>query len=113
MVPAGGSNPLQNHRRCPKSTNPGASGYTRPQRNDAALTGEITDRRRVIGFRNILVRDFVAVDDAIVRQTAQTHLPVPRGEVARLLQSRELPATIRSFLQRYPLSVARRTRPPR
>src|SRR5437660_1475474 len=47
---------------------------TRLEKLDAALASMVTDYRKVIGFRNVLVHGYETIDDAIVWQTIKAHL---------------------------------------
>ncbi len=50
------------------------------------LTAElITEHRRIIGFRNVLIHGYDAVDDAITWRIIQEKLPILLGEVDALL----------------------------
>jgi uncharacterized protein with HEPN domain len=51
---------------------------------DAALTARITDYRRIIDFRHVLVHGYSKVDDQIVWAAAQHYLPILLAEVAQL-----------------------------
>jgi uncharacterized protein with HEPN domain len=57
---------------------------TRLERLDMQWANKITDFRRIVGFRNILVHGYEVIDDKIVWQTIRTHLPVLRSEVDQL-----------------------------
>jgi uncharacterized protein with HEPN domain len=52
---------------------------------DPAILAQISDHRKIIGFRNVLVHGYDAIDDAIVWQTIQHYLPILRQEVEQLL----------------------------
>lgn len=52
---------------------------------DLALADRITNRRRIVGFRNILVHRYFYIDDSVVWTAAANHLPLLRREVAALL----------------------------
>ena len=58
---------------------------------DVSLTAQITDCRRIIDFRNALVHGYDAVNDQIVWDAVQHHLPVLQHEVAALLTSLGMP----------------------
>ncbi len=55
-------------------------------RLDPSLAERITDYRRIIAFRNILVHGYAEVDHRIVWDIVQSKLPTLRREVALLLQ---------------------------
>jgi uncharacterized protein with HEPN domain len=57
----------------------------RLERIDPEVAHQITDYRKIIGFRNVLVHGYDAIDDQIVWQTIQQYLPVLKGEVDQLL----------------------------
>jgi uncharacterized protein with HEPN domain len=52
---------------------------------DAELVSRITDYRRIIAFRNILIHGYADVDDRLVWDVVETKLPVLRQEVEALL----------------------------
>jgi uncharacterized protein with HEPN domain len=58
---------------------------------DAALTARITDYRRIIDFRNVLIHGYSKVDDQIIWDAAQHYLPVLLSEVTRLAQGLRTP----------------------
>lgn len=58
---------------------------SRLEQLDAALAARITDYRKIIGFRNVLVHGYETIDDAIVWTTLQQHLPVLKQETETLL----------------------------
>jgi uncharacterized protein with HEPN domain len=45
------------------------------------------DYRKIIGFRNVLVHGYEMIDDQIVWQTFQQHLPILKHQVENLLAS--------------------------
>jgi uncharacterized protein with HEPN domain len=47
---------------------------------------QLTDHARIIGFRNILIHGYDLVDDALVWDTIQHHLPTLLAEVAAMMQ---------------------------
>jgi uncharacterized protein with HEPN domain len=53
---------------------------------DAALAAQITDYRRIIDFRNVLIHSYAKVDNQVVWDAAQMYLPVLLTEVRRLRQ---------------------------
>lgn len=55
-------------------------------RMDEATVARITDYRRIIAFRNILVHGYAQVDDRLVWDIVETSLPPLRHEVAALLE---------------------------
>jgi uncharacterized protein with HEPN domain len=54
-------------------------------RLDAGLAGRITEHRRIIAFRNILIHQYRQVDNRLVWDTVESKLPALRDEVAALL----------------------------
>jgi uncharacterized protein with HEPN domain len=52
---------------------------------DAAIAGRISEYRRIIAFRNILIHAYGQIDDESVWETVQTGLPILRREVGGLL----------------------------
>jgi uncharacterized protein with HEPN domain len=55
-------------------------------KTEPALEARITDARRVIDFRNILIHGYDAVDEKVVWDILVRKLPVLRREVERLLE---------------------------
>jgi uncharacterized protein with HEPN domain len=56
-------------------------------RHHPALVTRISESRRIIAFRNILIHGYADVDDRLVWDVVETKLPVLRREVAALLGS--------------------------
>ena len=54
-------------------------------RYDAALAARISEHRRIIAFRNVLIHAYTQIDDELVWQTIEKDLPVLRREVDELL----------------------------
>ena len=54
--------------------------------DDPDLAWRINARPRIISFRNRLIHGYFAVDDRLVWDVIQTHLPVLRRDVEKLLQ---------------------------
>jgi len=54
-------------------------------RLDSKLTARITEHRRIVAFRNILIHGYAQVDDRVVWDVVETKLPVLRREVDALL----------------------------
>ena len=52
---------------------------------DEEIAGQITDYRRIIAFRNILIHGYADVDDRLVWDVVESKLPVLRREVDALL----------------------------
>jgi uncharacterized protein with HEPN domain len=55
-------------------------------RLDASLSARISEHRRIIAFRNILIHGYADVDDRLVWDVIQAKLPVLRREVEQLLR---------------------------
>lgn len=55
-------------------------------RLDETLVARISEYRRIIAFRNILIHGYAQVDDRIVWDIIETKLPVLRREIAVLLE---------------------------
>jgi uncharacterized protein with HEPN domain len=53
-------------------------------RIDAALASQISDYRRIIAFRNLLIHGYADIDDRIVWGVIERELPALRSEVAAL-----------------------------
>jgi uncharacterized protein with HEPN domain len=54
---------------------------------DASIAARITDHRRIISFRNLLIHGYADVDDRLVWDIVETKLPVLTREVDALLES--------------------------
>jgi uncharacterized protein with HEPN domain len=54
-------------------------------RLDEEIAGRITDYRRIITFRNILIHGYADVDDRLVWDVVESKLAVLRREVESLL----------------------------
>ncbi len=52
---------------------------------NASVASKISEHRRIIGFRNILIHGYDAVDDAIVWDVVKKNLPTFHREVEALL----------------------------
>jgi len=59
---------------------------TRLARLDEAIAQRISEYRRIIAFRNILVHGYAQVDDRLVWDIVETKLDALRGEVTSLLE---------------------------
>jgi uncharacterized protein with HEPN domain len=55
-------------------------------KRDAALAVRISEYRRIIAFRNILIHGYAEVDDRLVWDVVETKLPVLRQQAAELLR---------------------------
>ena len=49
------------------------------------VAAQLTDRKRIIAFRNILIHAYTSVDDLLVWSLLSMHLPTLRREAAALL----------------------------
>jgi uncharacterized protein with HEPN domain len=58
---------------------------TRLERIDMSLADQISDRRKIIGFRNVLVHGYEAIDHEVVWKTIKEHLPILKQQVETLL----------------------------
>lgn len=58
---------------------------TRLEKLDPLWASKISDFRKIVGFRNVLVHGYEAIDDQIVWATVQIHVPVLRQEVQALV----------------------------
>lgn len=54
-------------------------------KTDEKLAAQISEHRRIIAFRNILIHGYTDVDDRLVWDVVATKLPVLRREVDALL----------------------------
>ncbi len=52
--------------------------------SDAALAAQITNYRKIIDFRNALIHGYSSVDDQIVWDAIQNHVPMLLQEIAQL-----------------------------
>jgi uncharacterized protein with HEPN domain len=50
-----------------------------------AIAARISEYRRIIAFRNVLIHGYADVDDLLVWDVVQTKLPVLRREIEALL----------------------------
>ncbi|TAK20702.1 MAG: DUF86 domain-containing protein [Chloroflexota bacterium] len=55
-------------------------------RSDPEVATRISEHRRIIAFRNILIHAYADVDDGLVWDVVETKLPVPRREIEDLLR---------------------------
>jgi uncharacterized protein with HEPN domain len=53
-------------------------------RVDGALAGRISDYRRIIAFRNILIHGYAEIDDQLVWDIVETQMPVLKRDIAKL-----------------------------
>lgn len=54
-------------------------------RLDADLAARVSEHRRIIAFRNILIHGYADVDHRLVWDIVETKLPVLRSEIEALL----------------------------
>lgn len=57
----------------------------RIKNTDSELLEKISEHRRIIGFRNILIHGYDIVDEVIVWQAVTNHLPILLREVKEIL----------------------------
>ena len=60
---------------------------TQLARLDEELAGQITDYRRIIAFRNILIHGYADVDDRLVWDVVETKLALLHEEINTLLDA--------------------------
>ena len=60
----------------------------RLNRIDESAASRISQRQRIIGFRNILIHGYDAVDEQVVWDVVQKDLPILRQEVEIMLDER-------------------------
>ena len=58
---------------------------TRLQKDAPAMAEQIPDRRQIIAFRNVLVHGYDIIDDNVVWDVVQNHLPLLVQRVEQLL----------------------------
>jgi uncharacterized protein with HEPN domain len=58
-------------------------------RLDAATAARISEQRRIIAFRNLLIHGYDLLDDELVWDTVNTEVPVLLLEVEGLLREKE------------------------
>ncbi len=75
-------------RCCVRPWNGSSRSSARPSlfRVDEALATQISENRRIIAFRNILIHGYADVADRLVWDIIETKLPVLTREVAALLK---------------------------
>ena len=56
-------------------------------KSDAEVAGSISEYRRIIAFRNILIHGYADVDDRLVWDVVETKLPALSREIEALLKS--------------------------
>ena len=59
----------------------------RIRNTDSELLEKISEHRRIIGFRNILIHGYDIVDEAIVWQAVTKHLPILIREVREIIST--------------------------
>jgi uncharacterized protein with HEPN domain len=52
---------------------------------DAPVADQITDARRIIGFRNQIIHGYAAIQDNITWQVIQDYVPILKNELIALL----------------------------
>ncbi len=58
----------------------------RLNKGEPTVASRITHCKRIIAFRNVLIHGYEAVDDSVVWDIVESHLPVLRNEVQALLE---------------------------
>ena len=58
---------------------------TQLAKSDADVASQISDHRRIIAFRNILIHGYGDVDDRLVWDVVETKLPLLSREIQSLL----------------------------
>ena len=53
---------------------------------DQLLVSQISEYQRIIGFRNVIVHQYSAVDDRLVWAVIETKIPTLRREIGSLLE---------------------------
>ncbi len=59
----------------------------RIKNTDSELLEKISEHRRIIGFRNVLIDGYDIVDEAIVWQAVTNHLPILIREVREIMSA--------------------------
>ncbi len=59
---------------------------TQLAKRDARLVARVSEYRRIIAFRNILIHGYADVDDQLVWHIVESKLPVLAQEIADLLK---------------------------
>jgi len=59
---------------------------TQLARSDAEVAGAISEHRRIIAFRNILIHGYADVDDRLVWDVVETKMPALSREIDALLR---------------------------
>lgn len=54
-------------------------------KTDPSLASRITDLRRIVNFRNLLIHGYADVDDKLVWNIVETKLPTLKREIESLL----------------------------
>lgn len=60
---------------------------SRIKRTDPAILNTISEHRRIIGFRNILIHGYDMVDEVIVWNAVKNHLPILIQEIQNILNA--------------------------
>jgi uncharacterized protein with HEPN domain len=58
-------------------------------RTEAGLAEQVTDYRRIVAFRNILIHGYAQVDHRLVWDIVESKLPLLRAEVTELLAQKD------------------------
>lgn len=60
---------------------------------DPAVAAEIPSLPRIVSFRNVLAHDYDDIDNRLVLEIVQTHVPALRQSIDRLLGSEDVTAS--------------------
>lgn len=55
-------------------------------RTDPVVTERVSEYRRIIAFRNLLIHGYADIDDRLVWDILDSKLPTLRGEIAAMLE---------------------------
>lgn len=59
---------------------------TRLRQTSPALAAQISDHKKIAGFRNALIHGYDTIDDTITWEIVLNHLPILQGELRDLLR---------------------------
>ena len=59
----------------------------RISKTDNELLSQVSEHRRIIGFRNILIHGYDVIDEAIVWNAVEKHLPILIRDVTKILNA--------------------------
>lgn len=58
---------------------------------EPTVAAQITHNKRIISFRNVLIHGYDAIDDAVIWDVIETHLPVLRRDLNTLWEQESIP----------------------